>query len=134
MKASVPFHCPTTKPLFSLSRRSVSTIRLAGWMSADAHIAQLTTRCLFITGWIQPFFAAAFVFGGALRGAGDTLAVMIINLLSIIGIRFVGVVIVGFYLRMGLGAIWIILCTDLFCRGCMMYLRFLHEGWRTVQV
>ena len=69
-----------------------------------------------------------------MRGAGDTLAVMIINLLSIIGIRFVGVVIVGFYLRMGLGAIWIILCTDLFCRGCMMYLRFLHGGWRSVQV
>jgi putative MATE family efflux protein len=107
---------------------------LAGWMSSDPHIAQLTGRCLFITGFIQPFFAAAFVFGGALRGAGDTFAVMIINLTSIIFIRFAGVMIVGFYLRMGLGAIWVVLCTDLLCRGVMMYLRFLHGGWRTVQV
>lgn len=107
---------------------------VAGWMSADAHIGQLTTRCLFITGWIQPFFAAAFVFGGALRGAGDTLAVMIINLASIILVRFVGVVIVGFYLRLGLGAIWIVLCSDLFCRGVMMYLRFANGRWKTVQV
>jgi len=106
----------------------------ASWMAADPHIAQLTTRCLFITGWIQSFFAAAFVFGGALRGAGDTMAVMLINLASIIGIRLIGVIIVGYYLRLGLGAIWIVLCTDLFCRGCLMYLRFLHGAWKHVEV
>ena len=107
---------------------------MADWMSADPHIAELTARCLFITGFIQSFFAAAIVFGGALRGAGDTFAVMIINLASIILVRFCGVMVVGFYLRMGLGAIWVVLCTDLFCRGVMMYLRFTHGGWRTVEV
>jgi len=107
---------------------------LARWMAADEHIAELTARCLFITGFIQSFFAAAIVFGGALRGAGDTFAVMIINVASIIFIRFLGVIVVGFYLRLGLGAIWIVLCTDLLCRGVMMYLRFLHGGWRTVEV
>jgi putative MATE family efflux protein len=107
---------------------------LASWMAADPHIADLTARCLFITGFIQSFFAAAIVFGGALRGAGDTMAVMFINLASILLIRFLGVMIVGFYLRLGLGAIWLILCTDLLCRGALMYLRFLHGGWRTVQV
>jgi len=107
---------------------------MAGWMSADAHIAELTARCLFITGFIQCFFAAAIVFGGALRGAGDTLAVMIINLASIIFIRFLGVIIVGFYLRLGLGAIWVVLCSDLFCRGLLMYWRFTKGRWKTVQV
>jgi Na+-driven multidrug efflux pump len=107
---------------------------LAGWMSADPHIAQLTARCLFITGFIQCFFAAAIVFGGALRGAGDTLAVMIINLASITLIRFAGVMIVGFYLRLGLGAIWFVLCADLTVRGLMMFLRFVHGGWKHVKV
>src|SRR6266566_2357821 len=37
---------------------------LARWMSADEHIAHLTARALFITGWIQSFFAASIVFGG----------------------------------------------------------------------
>ena len=46
----------------------------------------------------------------------------------------VGVVIVGFYLKMGLGAIWVVLCSDLLCRGVMMYMRFLHGGWKTVEV
>jgi len=55
-------------------------------------------------------------------------------LASILLIRFLGVMIVGFYLRLGLGAIWVVLCTDLFCRGILMYLRFLHGGWRHVQV
>ena len=34
----------------------------------------LTAKCLAITGFCQAGFAAAIVFGGALRGAGDTFA------------------------------------------------------------
>ena len=97
-------------------------------------IAQLTARCLRITGTIQPFFAAAIVFGVALRGAGDTFVVMLINLVSIIFVRFAGVAVVGLYFRMGLGAIWVVLCADLLCRGVMVYLRFVQGGWKRLEV
>jgi Na+-driven multidrug efflux pump len=107
---------------------------LAMWMAGDEKIAELTARCLFITGTIQVFFAGAIVFGGVLRGAGDTVVVMIINIVSIVFVRFVGVVVVGLYLRLGLEAIWVVLCADLFCRGTMMYLRFVQGGWKQVQV
>lgn len=41
----------------------------ARWISpADPHIVQLTTTCLFITGFIQIGFAANLIFGGASRG------------------------------------------------------------------
>jgi putative MATE family efflux protein len=106
----------------------------ARWMSDDPQIIALTTRCLFITGWIQTGFAAAIVFGGALRGAGDTFMVMAINLASILAIRFVGVMIVGLWLKMGLTAIWVVLASELFTRGVLMFARFRQGGWVHLEV
>jgi putative MATE family efflux protein len=106
----------------------------ARWMSGDAQIAALTTRCLFITGMIQTGFAAAIVFGGALRGAGDTFMVMVINLASILLLRLIGVLIVGLWLKLGLAAIWMVLAGELFVRGIMMFARFRHGGWRMIEV
>jgi putative MATE family efflux protein len=107
---------------------------LANWLSADATIARLTTQCLFITGFIQVSFAASAVFSGALRGAGDTLAVMILNLSSIVCVRLVGVIIVTRYLHLGLAAIWMVLAGELFLRGALIYARFLQGGWKHVRV
>jgi putative MATE family efflux protein len=106
----------------------------AGWMSGDLQIAALTTRCLFITGMIQTGFAAAIIFGGALRGAGDTFIVMLINLASILSVRLVGVLIVGLWLRLGLAAIWMVLAGELFLRGILMFLRFQQGRWRSILV
>ncbi len=108
---------------------------LARWLSPDdPHIIDLTTRCLFITGFIQAGFAANLIFGGALRGAGDTLVVMGLNLSTVLGIRFTGVMIVGLWLKMGLPAIWMVLATELFLRGSLTTLRFLQGGWKKIEV
>ena len=101
----------------------------------DVHIIHLrTTQCLFITGFIQSGFAASLIFGGALRGAGDTFMVMCMTLISVLCIRFAGVLIVGLWLKMGLVAIWCVLASELFIRGLLIYGRFLHGGWRRIQV
>jgi Na+-driven multidrug efflux pump len=107
---------------------------LSGWMSPDPVISQLTAQCLWITGFIQTGFAASIVFSGALRGAGDTVAVMIMNLISIIVIRLAGVWVVVHYLGMGLGGVWVVLSGELFFRGIFMYSRFLHGGWKHIRV
>jgi putative MATE family efflux protein len=107
----------------------------AEWISpGDAKIILLTTQCLRITGCIQIGFAACVVFGGALRGAGDTFSAMVISLVSIIGLRFTGVIIVGWWLRLGLTAVWCVLAGELFIRGVAMYLRFAAGGWKRVRV
>jgi putative MATE family efflux protein len=106
----------------------------ARWLGANEQIAELTTQCLFITGFIQCGFASAAIFGGSLRGAGDTLTVMMLNLASVLSIRLVGVLIVGKYLGMGLPAIWLVLSAELFTRGVLVYLRFLHGGWKKMRV
>jgi Na+-driven multidrug efflux pump len=74
------------------------------------------------------------IFAGALRGAGDTFWVMILNLASILCIRLPAALVVGAWLHLGLIAIWIVLATELNIRGLAVYLRFWHGGWRHVKV
>jgi putative MATE family efflux protein len=107
----------------------------AAWLSPpDPAVIRLATHCLMVTGFIQAGFAANLVFGGALRGAGDTFAVMCLNLLTVFGLRFTGVIVVGLWLHLGLVAIWCVLASELFTRGVVVYLRFLQGRWRQIAV
>ena len=106
----------------------------ASVLTNDPAIIDLTARCLFITGFAQAGFAAAMVFGSALRGAGDTFKVMLINLSSILGLRLTAVLVVTLWLGYGLPAIWVVLATELAIRGVAMFARFLHGAWRHVEV
>jgi len=107
----------------------------AAWLSnGDPQIVQLTTNCLFITGFIQSGFAAAMIFGGALRGAGDTFVVMCLSLATQIFLRCAGVLIVGYWLKLGLAAVWMVLAGELFLRGCLTFARFAQGGWKKIEV
>jgi putative MATE family efflux protein len=105
----------------------------AGLMIKDPQVRDLTATCLRITGFCQAGFAAAIIFGGALRGAGDTLAVMLITTISILGVRLGGVYVAG-ALDQPLPVIWVILSIDLFVRGALVYGRFLNGGWKRIKV
>ena len=107
---------------------------MAGFMSDKPVIAHLAARCLFITAFAQPGFAAAAIFAGALRGAGDTLVIMVINLASIVFVRLAGVLIVAWWLHLGLAAIWVVLAAELTVRGIAVYLRFRQGGWRHIRI
>lgn len=106
----------------------------AMFLADEPTVRHLAARCLFITGFCQAGFAAAIIFGGALRGAGDTISVMLLQLASILTLRLGGVLIVGLWLRLGLAAIWVVLASELLIRGSLIYGRFLHGGWKKVQV
>jgi len=106
----------------------------ASFISGNPEITHLTARCLQITGFCQAGFAAAIIFGGALRGAGDTFYVMLMSLLSILVIRLGGVALVGGYFHQPLPIIWIVLASELFIRGALIYGRFLHGGWKKILV
>jgi len=105
-----------------------------GLLSNDPRVIDLTARCLFITGFIQTAFAAAMIFGSALRGAGDTLAVMIRNVASVFGLRLIGVIIVGRMLGYGLPAVWAVLSVELCVRAVLMFGRFASGKWQRLSV
>lgn len=96
--------------------------------SDDPAIRDQSATCLFITGWIQIGFAGAIIFSSALRGAGDTLTVMITNLTSILGIRLIGALLVVHF-GGNLTHLWMVLAGELFIRGCMMFSRFMTGKW-----
>ncbi|MDB5295621.1 MAG: family efflux transporter, partial [Phycisphaerales bacterium] len=107
---------------------------LAAVMTTDPRAVDLVGTCLFITAFSQPGFAATLVFGGALRGAGDTLVVMVINIVSQIGLRLVGVLVLVRLFHFGLPAVWLVLATELTIRGCFITGRFVQGGWKHVKV
>ena len=114
---------------FVLFRHSLSHI-----LSEDPKVADLSAACLLITAFSQLGFAASLIYGGALRGAGDTLVVMVINVSSIIGLRLLAVLVAVLYFHKGLEAIWIILAIELSLRGAFMFARFQQGVWKTVEV
>ena len=105
----------------------------AAAMAGEPAIRDLTAKCLQITGFCQIGFAAAIIFGGALRGAGDTFAVMLISAASVLTVRLGGVWLMA-RMNQPLPVIWIVLAADLFVRGLLIYARFLHGGWKQVRV
>lgn len=108
--------------------------RFARLMSDDPAVVQLTARCLFITGFCQFGFAAAMIFGGAMRGAGDTFKVMLINLTSVLGLRLVGAVLAVTVFKLRLEAVWVVLSCELCVRGSLMFARYRSGAWKRVQV
>ena len=115
--------------VFILTPRSLTSL-----LTTDPRVADLAAKCLVPAGFAQIGFAAAMIFGGALRGAGDTLSVMRITLASTLGLRLVAAVIVGAYLKLGVAAIWVVLCCELMIRGGLVFAHFVRGKWRHVKV
>ena len=103
-------------------------------MSDDPQVIALTTRCLFITGFCQSGFAAAMIFGGSLRGAGDTYRQMFLQFASIVLLRFGGAMVMALVFHRGLTVIWVVFASELFVRGSLMFGRFQQGGWKRIEV
>ncbi|MEM6562720.1 MAG: MATE family efflux transporter [Planctomycetota bacterium] len=106
----------------------------AGWLADNQAITALSADTLWIAGFTQVGFAAYLVFAGALRGAGDTTWVMVLNLVSNFGVRLLGVLIVVGYFGLGLRAVWWVLGAELCVRGVLMFSRFASGKWAEREV
>lgn len=89
---------------------------------------------LRISAVAQPLLATAFVFSGALRGAGDTRATMVITLASIWGLRIVLAYLLGVVFGLGLIGAWLAFSTDFGGRALFFWLRFRTGKWQTLRV
>lgn len=82
----------------------------------------------------QPLLAAAFVFSGALRGAGDTRTTLLITVGSIWGLRLVAAYVLGVGLGLGLFGAWLAMGVDFGARALLLYLRFRGGKWATLKI
>jgi len=83
---------------------------------------------------IQPIMATSFVFGGALRGAGDTRATLAITVSSIWILRLTAAYVLGIVLHLGILGAWLGVGVDFAFRATMFWLRFRGGKWVTVRV
>jgi putative MATE family efflux protein len=87
-----------------------------------------------IVGLGQPLQAAAFVLGGALRGAGDTRTTMLVGGASMWGVRLLVAYIFGIFLGWGVPGIWIGWCADWYARGLAFICAFWKGHWARLRV
>ena len=69
-----------------------------------------------------------------LRGVGDTRWTFMITTVSSYGVRLPASYLFGVTLGMGLEGIWIGLCGELVIRAALFSARFLHGGWKRLEI
>ena len=105
-----------------------------GLVSNDPALVNTAAGALRVAGFTQIAFAAMMIFGGALRGAGDTTAVMTRNLGSAILVRMLGALLAVRVFGFGLTVVWAVLGFDMCIRGGLLAARFYHGKWETLKV
>lgn len=98
----------------------------------DEEVIRLGAGVLRIIAFTEPFFALAIVSSGALRGAGDTFAPLLIGMTCMWGLRITLAFVLVRALDFGLTGAWVAMGVDLTLRGALTYLRFRSGKWKSV--
>lgn len=102
--------------------------------SSDARVIEMGAMCLRIVAVAQMGAVANSVLAGALRGAGDTRAPMLINLACMWGLRLTLAYPVAYGLGWGLTGAWLCMGLDLAMRGVLTLIRFKSGKWKGIRV
>jgi multidrug resistance protein, MATE family len=107
---------------------------LIGFFTTDPEVIRQGVEPLRLAGLAQPFLAAMMVFGGGLRGAGDTLTPMCINGSGVWLLRIPLALLFTRIFPWGLLGIWIASSLDMVLRGMLLFFLFRRGRWKTAQV
>jgi len=108
--------------------------KLIGIFTTDSLLINAGLTAMLIAGFNQPFLNFMIVLSGALRGAGDTRAVMIITTLRL-WLIFVPVsYILVSHMSFGVEATWIAEISSFLIFAPIMFKRFYSEKWIDIQI
>lgn len=108
--------------------------QIVGFFTDDPVVIALGTMPLRMVGLIQPLLASNMIFGGALRGAGDTRFPMVVTGVGTFLIRLPIAYLFAIVFGWGLPGAWGALIFDFTVRGVVNFLRFRSGRWKTVEV
>jgi putative MATE family efflux protein len=100
----------------------------------DAAVVSTGRQLLLIFAFAQPAIAIAFTIAGALRGAGDTRAVMVIFSTTPWIMRVALAYFFAIVLGWGVAGAWIGAVTDMWARAALTTFRFRRGHWKTISV
>ena len=98
----------------------------------DQEVIALAAKCLQIVALIQIPQMIAWVFGGLLRGAGDTKIIFYISASTNWGIRTLFSVLVIRLFHMDLIATVWVMCIEILIRLVLLYLRYRSGKWEHI--
>jgi Na+-driven multidrug efflux pump len=100
----------------------------------DADVVDIGRKLLFIFGFALPAMAVSLSLGGALRGAGDTRAVLVIMTVGAWGVRLVPAYLLAVVFGLGVPGAWAAAVMDINTRALLMFLRFRQGHWKRIKV
>jgi putative MATE family efflux protein len=122
------FYCSLVMAIISLTYFIIPDFMISIFTN-DTEILQMARDALRIYAIFAVFLAPAMVFGGTIRGAGDTTYAMIVMLISRFILRLPAAWLFGIVLDGGLTGVWLAICLDFLIRGILMWFRFKSGKW-----
>jgi len=107
---------------------------IAQGFGASVEILGLATMAVQLSALEQPFIAIQNIFGGALRGAGDTRSPMVVSLVGVFFFRITTVYLLAIVLHLGLAGVWIGTAIDWAGRSLIMYILFRQGRWKHMRI
>lgn len=86
--------------------------------------------CVMVAAFEQPTLALAYVFAGALRGAGDTRWPMYATILGVWVFRMPLVYLCVHVWQFGIVSVWVVTAIDFLLRSLVLWLRFRGSVWK----
>ena len=99
-----------------------------------SEVEDIGRKLLFIFAFAMPALAVSLTLGGALRGAGDTRAVLAIMAGCTWLIRLIPAYLMAITLGWGVPGAWVAAILDINTRALLMFLRFRLGRWKTIRV
>ncbi len=100
----------------------------------EQDVLALSTLCVMIAALEQPALAIYMVYAGGLRGAGDTLSLMIITTAGTLCFHLPVAYVFGIVLKWGLVGIWFGVALDWIFRAIAVFVIFKMGRWRKIKV
>ncbi len=101
---------------------------------SDPEIIKIGALCLRIMAFAQIPMSAGFTIVGALRGAGDTKAVLYLTIFSVWVVRLTGTWFAVKVLGLGLVGAWLVMALDWFTRATVFIIRWKAGHWKERKV
>lgn len=106
--------------------------QILGVFTPDQEVIAIAARCLRLMGLIQAPQLMAWVYGGALRGAGDTKSIFYITAATNWGIRTLFSVLAIRVFHLDLFSTFVAMTIEIFVRLFLFYLRYRSGKWKTI--
>jgi Na+-driven multidrug efflux pump len=100
----------------------------------DDEVVDIGRKLLLIFGIALPALSVSLSLGGALRGAGDTRAVLAVMTVGVWGVRLVPAYLLAIVVGLGVPGAWLAAVMDINTRALLMFLRFRQGNWKRMKV